>query len=69
MKQKVGNCSVCEKERKYPPEPQLPSKLPDYPWQKVGMNLFELKGYTYLIIIDYYSRWIEVSPLQKTTTV
>ena len=46
------NESVCEKERKYRPEPLLPSKLPDYPWQKVGMDLFELKG----------------SPLQKITS-
>ena len=66
--EKVGNCSVCEKERKYPPEPLLPSELLDNPRQKVGMDLFELKVHTYLIIIDYYSRWIEVSPLQKTTS-
>ena len=66
--EKVGNCSVCEKERKYPPKPLLSSELPDYPWQKVGMDLFELKGHTYLIIIDNYSRWIEVSPLQKTNS-
>ena len=63
--EKVGNCSVCEKERKYPLEALL---LPDYPWQKVGMDLYELKGHTYLIIIDYYFRWIEVSLLQKTTS-
>ena len=68
MKQKVGNSSVYEKKRKYPPELLLPSKLPDYPWQKVGMDLFELKGHTCLMIIDYYSRWIEVSPLQKNTS-
>ena len=66
--EKVGNCCVSEKERKYPAEPLLPSKLPDYPWQKVDMDLFELKGHTYLIIIDYYSRWIEVSLLQETTS-
>ena len=66
--EKVGNCSVCEKERKYPPEPLLPSKLPNYQWQKVGMDLFELKGHTYLIIIDYYSWGREVSPLQKTSS-
>ena len=66
--EKVGICSVCEKERKYPPEPLLASKLPDYPWKKVGIDLFKLKGHTYLIIIDYYSRWIELSSLQKTTS-
>ena len=54
--EKVGKCSVCEKERKCPPEPLLPSRLPDYPWQKVGMDMFKLKGHIYLIIIDYYSR-------------
>ena len=43
-------------------------QLPDYSWQKSGMHLFKLKGHTYLIIIDNYSRWIEVSSLQKTTS-
>ena len=66
--EKVGKCGACEKERKYPPEPLLPSKLPDYPWQKVDMDVFELKGHIYLIIIDYFSRWIEISHLQKTTS-
>ena len=65
MKQKVGNCNVCEKERKYPLEPVLPSKLLDYPWQKVGMDLLELRGHAYLIITDYYSRWIEMSLYRK----
>ena len=65
--EKVGNCNVCEKERKCPPGPLLPSKLPDYQWQKVGIDMFELKGHIYLIIIGYNSRSIEISHLQKTT--
>lgn len=64
--EKIGGCSICEKERKYPPEPLQPTQLPDYPWQKVGMDLFEQKGHKYLIVIDYYSRWIEISHLQNT---
>ena len=32
------------------------------------MDMVELKGHIYLIIIDYYSRWIEIAYLQKTTS-
>ena len=32
------------------------------------MDLIELKEHISLIIIDYYSRWIEISHLQKTTS-
>ncbi|GAB1602716.1 uncharacterized protein K02A2.6-like, partial [Argonauta hians] len=66
--EKIGECKICEKERKYPPEPLQPTKLPDYPWQKVGMDLFEIKNQKYLIIVDYYSRWIEIAYMQTTTS-
>ncbi|XP_014768870.1 uncharacterized protein K02A2.6-like [Octopus bimaculoides] len=65
--EKIGGCSICEKENKYPPEPLRPTKLPDYPWQKVGMDLCILKGHRYLLVIDYYSR-IEISHLQTAIT-
>lgn len=59
IEKEVGACATCEKERVHHPEPLLLSKTPDYPWQRVGMDLFELKGHQYLLIVDYYSRWIE----------
>lgn len=31
------------------------------------MDLFDYKGSTYLLIIDYYSRYIEIAKLSKTT--
>ena len=65
----VGTCATCEKERKLPPEPLQPTKTPDYPWQKIAMDLFELNGHTYLIVVDYYSRWIETVHLKQTTSV
>ena len=30
-------------------EPMMPSKVPHYPWQKVGSDLFEL---IYLTVVD-----------------
>ena len=45
----------------------LPSSLPDLPWQKVGTDLFEWKNSKYLLIVDYYSRYIEISRLDHST--
>ena len=46
----------------------MPTALPDFPWQVVGSDLFELKGVHYLVIVDYYSRYPEVVKLSSTTS-
>ena len=42
--------------------------LPDRPWQRLGADLFELKGVTYLLVVDYYSRYPEVIKLTSLTS-
>jgi len=32
------------------------------------MDLFDLKGKKYILLVDYYSRFVEVQHLQSTTT-
>ena len=49
-------------------EPLLSTKLPDYPWQRVGTDLFHLNGHNYILIVDYYSRYPEVIKLNSTTS-
>ena len=44
----------------------ITSQLPDYPWQKVGSDLFELGGSTFLLVVDYFSRFVEISKLTTT---
>lgn len=63
----VMNCPDCEKERRVNPEPLKPTDTPNYPWQRVGMDLFVWKGHTYLLVVDYYSRWIEIAHLREPT--
>ena len=46
----------------------MSTQLPDYPWQKAGTDLFVLKGATYLLVVDYYSRFPEVIQLKSTTS-
>lgn len=56
----VEQCPTCAKEAREGKEPLLPTQLPDYPWQVVGTDLFEIKGIHYLITVDYFSRYPEV---------
>ena len=63
----VNKCPICCRHQVKPTEPMISSPLPELPWQKVGMDLFEWKKATYLIIVDYYSRFIEVARLTRMT--
>lgn len=64
----VNKCATCIKQRANAAEPAMPSELPDRPWQKVATDLFELKGQPYLLVIDYFSRYVEVAKLTRTTS-
>ena len=48
------------------PEPMIP--FPDLPWQKVGTDLFAWNGHTYLLVVDYYSRFKEIVKLSNTSS-
>lgn len=39
-----------------------------YPWQKVATDLFEWRKNTYLLVVDYYSHYIEIVKLTTTTS-
>ena len=63
----VENCKVCAKHRQQRAEPLMPTLFPERPWQMIGTDLFELDKLNYLIVVDYFSRYIEVAAMQKTT--
>ena len=64
----VFNCEVCIKERVQLPQPLLPTPLPDRPWQLLGADLFDWKGSKYLLLVDYFSRFIEIAKLERKTS-
>ena len=65
---KVKNCIKCCKNHTQRAEPLLSSSLLNPPWQKVDMNLFKWKRNHYLLIVDYFSRFIEISKLIRSTS-
>ncbi|XP_060064739.1 uncharacterized protein K02A2.6-like [Ylistrum balloti] len=64
----VKTCPSCLKHRIERPEPLMPTDFPDRPWQKLGSDLFYWKGVNYLLVIDYFSRYIEIAKLSSTTS-
>ena len=66
----VQQCQICAKLTIPHEEPMIVSQPPDYPWQKVGSDLFKLNGQKYLLlVVDYFSRFLEVTKLSTTTSV
>ena len=64
----IANCPECIKNKMLPKEPLTPTPLPQYPWQRIATDLFHLENKTYLITIDYFSRYPEVISLSFTTS-
>ena len=48
-------------------EPLITTPVPEYPWQVVRSDLFELNGVKYLLASDYLSRYPGVIKLTSTT--
>ncbi|UYV61429.1 K02A2.6-like [Cordylochernes scorpioides] len=63
----VRKCSVCIQEAVSKHEPLIPTNFPTRPWQKIGMDLFKFENKWYLVDIDYYSRFPEMTQLDRLT--
>ena len=63
----VKACFTCAKELPENKGPLMPSSFPSRPWERISMDLFEYGGRTYLITVDYHSRWVEIKLLPTQT--
>ena len=68
VEQLVKNCPICAKVSIPHRQPMISSPLPNHPWEKVASDLFDLEGKKYLLVVDGFSRYIEVQTLTTTTS-
>ena len=58
IEDKVSKRQVCSQYQKaQAKEPMITSKIPDRPWAKIGVDLFEYNNTHYLLSVDYYSKF------------
>ena len=72
IKQYISTCETCRKfERSNQKETLMPHNSPDRPWEKVGIDLFQVEGVEYLVTVDYFSNFWEIDRLEnmKTSTI
>lgn len=49
-------------------EPLINHEIPNMPWHKLGCDLFDYRCEKYLLVIDYYSKYVEMENLRNDTT-
>ena len=60
----ISKCSACIENQAYQQKkPLIFHEIPTEPWFKVGMDLLSFRNKSYLVIVDYYSNYIEVCHL------
>ncbi|XP_022808390.1 uncharacterized protein K02A2.6-like [Stylophora pistillata] len=61
---KIENCPICLEIRlSQQPEPLKSHEIPPLPWAKVGTDILHKNGRNYLVTVDYYSKWPEITLL------
>lgn len=65
----LSHCQSClTYRRQNTKEPLLSHEVPSRAWYKVGTDLFHFGRKTYLIVVDYYSKFVEMIELYSTTS-
>ncbi|XP_041355324.1 uncharacterized protein LOC121372952 [Gigantopelta aegis] len=66
IEEKVSDCAIChDYAAAQQKEPLIPSQAPDLPWVEVASDIFMFNGDNYILSIDYYSKYIEVTLLKR----
>lgn len=65
----VSTCKHCQESRpSQKSEPLITTPLPSRPWEKVAADICELSKKNYLVVVDYFSRFIEIAYLRDMSS-
>ena len=64
----VQSCRTCANHQVNRPEPLSPTLFPERPWQTLAIDFFKYGNVDYLLIVDYFSRYVEVCAMHRNKT-
>ena len=65
----IKQCSICnEFQAKNQKFPMQSHELPDHPWSRVAADQIRLHGKEYMVLVDFYSDFMEVQKLEENTS-
>jgi len=66
----VKNCTQCQQKLKAPSKAAIhPWEPAEEPWQRIHIDFAgPLRGWWYFIIVDAFSKWVEIIPTKTMTT-
>lgn len=68
IEQEVLRCQICqENSHANQKEPMISHPIPNEPFKKIACDVLEFKANNYLIVVDFYSKWIEMIKLKRKT--
>ncbi|KAI5755188.1 hypothetical protein M8J77_014828 [Diaphorina citri] len=66
----IRKCDICQKySNENPKMPLISHEVPTRAWEKLGTDVMEYNGINYLVVYDYFSKWIEVKRLRNKDSV
>ena len=69
IKNIVENCDACMKyKNNNSKEPLILHNVPQIPWFKLGTDIFHFNNKIYLLVVDYFSKFIEIAHLSSGFT-
>ena len=69
IQDRVSSCRVClEKQPTQQREPLQPSTPPGRPFQRVGVDICQVNGNSFLVTMDCYSRYLDIAYLSQATS-
>ena len=68
IEETVARCPVCQKfQHQNKKETLIPHEIPDRAWKKIAADILTFANTDFLVIIDYYSNWMELIKLHYKT--
>lgn len=69
VERRARECAACALHAPAPRrEPLLQHPIPDLPWRKLASDIFEYRKKYYIVLVDYFSNYVEVGQLKSITS-